>query len=389
MPPETKDNSLFLLMVTHLFVSSRGGLLAPILSLFIRRQGMTITQVGLLGTASVLGWLIFEPICGILADRGDKKRMMIFALVATTVLYALFPRAKSFTHFAGLQFLITAAMSTYSISFKSLQAEFLPAEKRGEAYGRFLSVISFGGVIAPFLGGWLTENYGYNTAFYLAAATGLLGTVFITRMKVVRNTASPLDVSGLRAVLSAPLMSIYTVRSLYFFNNIFRANFLPIYLNESPRYNATEAQIGLYITLVSVAVSVGQATMGRLIDRYGERRMIAMSVFLVAVSYVGLSTGSGIPLLMGIGLFQGLSMALGNMGMMMHLMSIIPEGRTGMVMGLYSEAENIGGMVTNPTIGYLYESFGSDASIQVLVAVLVFTAAVSLLLLKEKKPQGE
>jgi len=74
-------------------------------------------------------------------------------------------------------------------------------------------------------------------------------------------------------------------------------------------------------------------------------------------------------------------MAAANMSMMIHLMAIMPEGRTGMVMGLYSEAENVGGMIASPSLGYIYDGVGPAFTLQSVSAVLISTAAIALLLI--------
>ena len=150
---EEKQSSLPLLMVVQLTTRFRGEIISPILSLFIRDQGLTVTHIGLLGTSSMLGWLIFEPFMGVLADRVRKKWLVTFSIIGSTIIYSLYPFASNFLHFAVLMFSMSSVMSAYAVAIKALIAELLPTEARGKTYGRYLSVISFGAVIAPFLGG--------------------------------------------------------------------------------------------------------------------------------------------------------------------------------------------------------------------------------------------
>jgi len=58
---------------------------------------------------------------------------------------------------------------------------------------------------------------------------------------------------------------------------------------------------------------------------------------------------------------------------MIHLMAFMPEGRTGVVMGLYSESENVGGMI--------YDSVGPQFSVLTVTLVLVANAALSYALI--------
>ena len=53
----------------------RSGIVSPILALFVRGQGLTVSQIGLIGTASMIGWLIFEPVAGVNEiDASDRMR---------------------------------------------------------------------------------------------------------------------------------------------------------------------------------------------------------------------------------------------------------------------------------------------------------------------------
>jgi len=382
-----RERSLFYLMLAQLALNFRGGIISPILSLYIRQQGMSISQVGLLGTASIFGWLIFEPISGVFADKIRKKWMMVFAVIGSTVIYALYPSAGTFQHFLFLGFSMSSIMSAYSIALRALEAELLPKEGRGRTYGRYLSVISMGGVVSPFVGGWITENKGYTLPFYLSALIGVgwLAAVLLMEYddKAHREKAASVK-DGWRTLFTASLVGMYSIRGLYMFNAMFRSNFLPIYLNESPRFNASETQIGTYMTLVKLAVAGSQATLGKLCDRHGAKPMIVISVSVMGATYLGLVFGRGLALLYAVGVVQGLVMAAANLGMMMHLMSVMPESRTGMVMGIYSESENVGGVLASPTLGYVYEGSGAGASVLTVSAVLLLTAFLSMLMVKNR-----
>ena len=174
-PPEHKQRSLFMLMLVQLSTGFSMGIIAPILGLFVRSHGLSMAQIGLVGTASMLGWFIWEPIMGLVADRFNKRLMLAGSLFVTTILYGLYPLADSLLFFAALEFTKTSVLSAYSIPVKSLAAELLPVEDRGKVYGRYMTVISFGGLVSPLVGGYVSEMAGFSIPFYLASGIGLLG----------------------------------------------------------------------------------------------------------------------------------------------------------------------------------------------------------------------
>ena len=376
---EEKQSSLPLLMVVQLTTRFRGEIISPILSLFIRDQGLTVTHIGLLGTSSMLGWLIFEPFMGVLADRVRKKWLVTFSIIGSTIIYSLYPFASNFLHFAILMFSMSSVMSAYAVAIKALIAELLPTEARGKTYGRYLSVISFGAVIAPFLGGYISEIAGYSYPFYIAAGIGVITLAAILMMKYDDKPDGEHEDVGhdWGTALSGSLLSIYAVRGISMFNMIFRHSFLPVYLNESPNFMASEAQIGAYLTIAGVATSASQIFLGELNDKIGSKKMIVSFVALLGISYLGLIWFNGLFPLYVIASIQGVFMAGADMSMMIHLMKVMPEGRTGIIMGLYSESENIGGLIANPGLGYVYDNYGSIYSVILLTSALLLTSIVS------------
>jgi MFS family permease len=383
---QPRERSLLLLMVTQLSTVFSSGIIEPILSLYVRSRGLTIMEVGLLGTASMLGWFVFEPIMGVVADSVRKRTMMVVAIISATAIYALYPFATTLTHFAFLGFARSSVMSAYSIPVKALTAELLPSQDRGRAYGRFMTFVGLGGMISPLIGGFISQGSGYIIPFYASAAVGLVGLTAIMAMRYDdRPQGGGAALRGWRSILTAPVLSVFSVRGLFFVNSGFRSSFLPIYLNESPLFNASEAQIGAFFTLVRISGAVSRSTIGDLCDRLGNRLIIAASVAALGVSYGALLIGGGVWGMYAVALLQGVSMAAADMGMMLHLISVMPAGRTGVVMGMYSEAENIGGLISTPTLGYFYENIGAGSSLVAVAAAMCLNALLAYLVIRKKE----
>ena len=196
-----KKRSLFMLMMVQLITNFRGGIVAPILSLFVRGRGLSLAQIGILGTAGMLGWFIFEPLMGLIADKWNKRWMLAGSLLLTTILYGVYPMASGFWFFVVLEFLRSSVMSAYSIPVKALAAELLPSKDKGKAYGRYMTVIALGGMISPLIGGYISENFGNTLPFYFAAGIGLIGifAVFSIKYDETAETTSTTQSNGWRS----------------------------------------------------------------------------------------------------------------------------------------------------------------------------------------------
>ncbi|MBM3291892.1 MFS transporter [Candidatus Bathyarchaeota archaeon] len=381
------NRSLLILMIIQMVNMFRGGIVSPILSLYARKQGLTIEELGILSTAGLLGWFIFEPILGLVVDRVKKRYLLTIAIIGSTGVYLLYPYASSLLHFSVLSFTMNSVMSCYSISVKSLVAELLPVENRGKTYGQFASIVSVSGVIAPFIGGFVSDVYGYTIPFYIAACIGTIN-IFIVWMLKEANSVSKSSGSltaGWRSFLGVDILSIFAVRGLYFINFTFRSSFLPIILNESPRIRASASEIGAYLSIVGFATSASQALIGGISDRFGNRKTIIVCLSLLSISYLLLIESQGILLIYLIGGLQGILQAGSEVAMMMQLISVIPKNMTGLAMGLYSEAENIGGVIASPIMGIIYASYGATALLIFHVSIIAGTSLLSIITIRSIK----
>jgi len=371
-------------MVVQMAGSFRMGIVAPILALLIRRHGVSIIEIGILGVVGMLGWLIFEPLSGIISDRVNRRIMIAFAIVSTSIIYLLYPFATEFSHFLILAFSLSSFSSASSVPTRALLSELLPSTGRGHTYGRYMAIVSGSSVIAPFVGGYVSEAISYSLPFYVAAGVGIVSLTAIILMgklpEAEKKEQRPK--TSLTDVLNGNLVSIYLVRGLYFFNSPFRSSFLPILLNESTSLHATEVEIGTYMTIVSFTAAISQSFLGDLIDRVGSGKIVAGVCGLLAFSYLGMLAANWVPLLFVIGALQGALQAGADTSMMMHLMGIQNRGKTGVVMGLYAESENIGGIVANPALGYVYTGFGPLSSLVLVSCVLLLAAGISVMRLR-------
>jgi MFS family permease len=363
------------------------GIITPILGLFIRSQGLSMTQIGLIGTASMLGWFIWEPIMGVIADRFNKRLMLAGSLILITILYGLYPLADGFYIFAILEFSKTSILSAYSIPVKALAAELLPVQDRGKAYGRYTTVIGFGGMISPMIGGYISEVTGFSFPFYLAAGTGLLGLIAVSSIKYneFKTDEKSKRSNGVRDLLTGPVLAIFSVRGLFFFNAGFTGSFLAIFLNETPKFNATESQIGAFFTIIRMAGATSRSIIGEVCDRIGTKYLISGSLAGMTISYLGLMYMEGTVSMYIIGVIHGLCQATADTSMMLQLISIMPKERSGLTMGLYSEAENVGGLISTPIVGSLYQNLGANYAVWLVTFMLFLNTAYSYLVIHERK----
>jgi DHA1 family bicyclomycin/chloramphenicol resistance-like MFS transporter len=387
---EYKQRQLTVLMLLQLSTGFSMGMISPILGIFVRSRGLSLAQVGLVGTASMLGWFIWEPIMGAFSDRFNKRLMLAGSVSLTMFLYMLYPRADSLTFFVVLDFARSSIMSAYSIPVKVFAAEFLPIEYRGRAYGRYMMIVSLGGLISPLIGGFVSEVFGLSTTFYLAASTGVLGIIAVYNLKsiVPVDSAAAHSLGGLKSILTSSVIEIFAVRGIYFFNAGFMGNFVSIFLNEQPQFLASESQVGAFFTLMRLVGTASRSFVGDMCDKVGNKPIITGSLVGIGLTYIGLIYSSGLTPMYLLGALQGLFQSSADTSMMLQLIEVMPKARSGLTMGLYSEAENIGGLLSTPSLGLLYQNLGADSSLWLVILAMFLNASFSYIMIRGKSSGG-
>ncbi|MDQ4142260.1 MAG: MFS transporter, partial [Actinomycetota bacterium] len=156
-----------------------------LLGLVLHLTGSALSS-GLVIAAGILPQFLFATIAGPVADRFNRKRLMIVADLARVVLALgmLLVRSPG-TVWVGLVCL--AGISTFAAFFQPASGASLPnLVKPGElAAANTLMSSSWGTMLAlgAALGGWVAAQFGRDAAFVLNAASFALSAFLILRIK--------------------------------------------------------------------------------------------------------------------------------------------------------------------------------------------------------------
>jgi NRE family putative nickel resistance protein-like MFS transporter len=127
----------------------------------------------------ILAFLLFSQPAGVLADRANRKLLLILADLVRFVLMALFPFVQSVWQVYLMIFLINAATAFFTPTYNST----IPEVVGREHYVRALSVsriaVDMEAVLGPAVAGLLVSLLGLNWLFWLDAVTYLVSAVLV------------------------------------------------------------------------------------------------------------------------------------------------------------------------------------------------------------------
>ena len=66
----------------------------PLISVYVRSLGLSIYETGVVAAALGAGLLVFEPMWGMLSDKGWKTRILIYSCLAHLLTFYLFSQVR-------------------------------------------------------------------------------------------------------------------------------------------------------------------------------------------------------------------------------------------------------------------------------------------------------
>jgi MFS family permease len=283
-----------LIFATNVVGSFGDGLFAILLPVYMRNTlGADPIQIGILYALMVLAAALTLLISGTLADKYDRKKIMIAGWLAWVPAPLIFSFATNWTEMipgmvmwgfwlgqpAGSAYIVTSAVkSRLTSTFTIMSAGW-----------------SLGYIFSPAIGGFLAGTVGMKTVFYLAFifyGSACFTLSFIRSQHVSHERGvSEKEYSFLRLLKNRNLLSMSVFFAALMFVIMMFRNFVPTYLTDV--YKSTDFEIGLLGSILFASSAVLGILLGRLGDVRRKSYPLALSLVFGAVAMVlMLSSGS-------------------------------------------------------------------------------------------------
>ncbi|EJE5636820.1 MFS transporter [Salmonella enterica] len=173
MNPGLRRSTLALLASSLLLTIGRGATL-PFMTIYLNRQyGLGVDLIGYALTSALTIGVIFSLGFGILADKFDKKRYMLLAIIAFACGFIAIPMVHNVVLVVLLFALINCAYSVFSTVLKAWFADNLTATTKTRIFSLNYTVLNIGWTVGPPLGTLLVMQ-SINLPFWLAAICSAL-----------------------------------------------------------------------------------------------------------------------------------------------------------------------------------------------------------------------
>jgi MFS family permease len=168
--------------------------------ILVNRYLDSTTAVGLLFVARALPPFLFGPFAGVVADRFDRKTVLIATDLSRAIIVLGFLFVNSPDR-AWLIYALTIVQFTISAFFEPARAALLPSLVQGSdelLKANTLANVTWSAMLAlgAALGGIVAGLFGVSVAIVIDALTFLLSAYFIWRVQRIRRAAPPVGAPG-------------------------------------------------------------------------------------------------------------------------------------------------------------------------------------------------
>ncbi len=277
-----KDINLYIIFGVTLTAVMGVSSIAPAFPSIARSLNVSTNQIGWLITFFTLPGILFTPIFGILADRFNRKVILVpslflFGIAGTACAFAdSFQELLMFRVFQGIG---SAALGVLNLT---LIGDLYLGNQRATVMGYNGSVLSIGTALYPAVGGALAI-LGWFYPFFLsllAIPVGLFALFFLRQESENNGLGINLYLKEIKsALLSKTVIGLFMCMFLTFI--ILYGGyitFFTILLDE--KFGKSSFAIGVILSGSSLVTAVTSAQLGKLTRRFSEKTLIQIAASL-------------------------------------------------------------------------------------------------------------
>ncbi|WMY76604.1 efflux MFS transporter YdeE [Buttiauxella selenatireducens] len=176
-----KHLSISVLLLSSLLLTVGRGLTLPFMTIYLSRNyNMPLTEIGMALTIALTTGVVFSLWFGILADKFDKKKCMLLAIIIFLGGFVAIPLVSNAILVVVFYSLINCAYSVFATVLKGYFADTLETHQKPKIFSLNYTFANIGWTVGPPIG-TLAVLYSTNLPFWLSGLTAIIPFIVISR----------------------------------------------------------------------------------------------------------------------------------------------------------------------------------------------------------------
>ena len=308
----TRKSSVLVIFLT-VFIDLVGfGIVVPLVPIYSRHFGAEGWVIGLIIASFSAFQFIFSPIWGRLSDRHGRRPILLLSTAGASLSYVIFALSSALENHTAALVLMVLSRSFAGLCGGNITvaqayiADITPAEQRSRRMGLIGMAFGLGFIFGPAIGGLSLKHLGNTGPGWVAAA--FCATNFLLALIILGESRLPNSQPATQRphlgqwlhTLAQPRIGLLVI--VFFLATFCFSCFestLPLVVSDNFHLNIqsdeTSASIVTYLFVYCglIGAFVQGGAIGRLVKKYGEPKLIALSLVLTAVSLALLPFISG------------------------------------------------------------------------------------------------
>lgn len=280
-----KNGPMIVAFITMLVVGTDLFVVSPLLSPIAESFSISVGKAGMSVTIFSLAYVIGAPIFGRLGDKFDKKMILVVGLLGFAMANLLTAVSPSYILFIIARAIAGAAAAAISPSVYALIGSNAPAENKGGwmsvAVAGFLISLTTG---AP-TGVYISEMSNWNTVFITIAVLSLFLAVLNGNIWE-KDNKSPIEKEQ-KTSLKKKLKAV-SITGIWGFCVYATYTYLSVGLQSAGGFST--ALIAFSLVIYGVGAVIGSLSGGKLADRFGTKKIAALSLICLSLAEITLSS---------------------------------------------------------------------------------------------------
>ena len=359
------------------------GIVLPVLQFYAREVGATPVQIGLLATSYAFTQFLFAPFWGALSDRIGRKPVFALGLLGYAVSFVIFGLSHKVWELFMARILGGVLSAAALPTAMAYIGDSTMEEDRGSGMGLMGAAMGLGFTIGPGIGGIL-GRLNLALPFFVGAALALF-TLALSwgalpePARRDRSAARPVRIEALRLALGGPLALFYAVTLVGAFALAGLEATYALFAQDRLHLSASSGAgaIGIVFVVVGlVQAALLGGVVGRLINTWGEDRLIRGGLVLAAVGYLLIVLTNNIATLAIYAAIAGAGHSLMRPSIASVISKRTPAGQ-GLSIGIMDSFDSLGRVIGPAWGGWVYHA-GPGLPYASAGVLLLLTAGVSV-----------
>ena len=352
---------LLVLLACGSLTTMTGSVVAPVMPEVKDQLLIDPRWSGILVSMHCLTIFLFSPICGILADRIGKAKVLIPSLICYAIFGTAGALANGFTPLLISRALLGAASGGIAAASIGILSSMYEGEKRTRILGYTTSALAIASIIFPLVGGLIGKNnWRFTFCMYgLALPAALLAYLLLPQRKRQGSSSLKLGqkdklIQSLKAPSTITLFTALALTSAIFYVVIIYA---PLHFKQA--IGADTVLNGAILASRAIGAAVISAVgASKLAKRVGSAKAIALGFILMAVTLITIPFVKQVYLILPTAIIFGMGFGIVMPNLYDALSKSTPKEVRSSVLAIGTGASNLGQFFSPILLGPVWKNAG-------------------------------